>query len=349
MAKASSSANHTPQQQGPREPRTTTSSTVTTNMSANQWYFSEQDLKSHATEMGMKWEDDNDYRRQTVMFMEQLGQNLDHSKLTICSAHVFFHRFFLRQSFRAHDRLHVGVACMFLAGKVEECPKRLSEVVGQYFELRSSSSSRSSLSSSVNDHSPDDQKAVDRMKERIIINERIILHTLAFDMVIVHPHGIMSTGMVKFLHKLPEYVFSTSEDKATVESSKTKAMKIKKITQLAWNFTNDSFATTLCLQYRPKEIAMALAYLAIVYAKIIPKEFYYCASDHESPWWTEFDVPEKHMNDICKQLLQMYVKNSSQLEDGLQKLAETYHTRCRHADENNINSGMDNNNTPTHR
>lgn len=42
---------------------------------------------------------------------------------------VFFHRFFMLQSFKQFSRWVVAAACLLLAGKVEETPKKCKDVL----------------------------------------------------------------------------------------------------------------------------------------------------------------------------------------------------------------------------
>jgi cyclin T len=46
-------------------------------------------------------------------------------QLSIATAIVFFHRFFVVHSFKHYDRWILATACLFLAGKVEETPKKV--------------------------------------------------------------------------------------------------------------------------------------------------------------------------------------------------------------------------------
>ena len=97
-------------------------------------------------------------------------------KPTIATAQVFFHRFFSRQSFKAHERLLIAMACLHLAGKVET-PRKLS-MVAQVYHVTRNKGAR-----------PLDQKGEEfQLKEQILIAERVLLHTIAFDLDIDHPH-----------------------------------------------------------------------------------------------------------------------------------------------------------------
>ena len=39
--------------------------------------------------------------------------------------------------------------------------------------------------------------------------------------------------------------------------------KLQKMVQMSWTFVNDSLCTTLCLQWEPEIIAIAVMYLAV--------------------------------------------------------------------------------------
>lgn len=50
-------------------------------------------------------------------------------QLSIATAIVFYHRFYSRHSYDSYDRFRVATTCLFLAGKVEETPKKIKDVV----------------------------------------------------------------------------------------------------------------------------------------------------------------------------------------------------------------------------
>jgi len=87
--------------------------------------------------------------------------------------------------------------------------------------------------------------------------ERILLQTLAFDLKVDHPY---------------KYVLSYCKHVGGDDH--------KNIMQFAWNFANDSFRTTLCLQYEPSFIAAAAVYLSSNFKKIpLPEK-----------WWERFET-----------------------------------------------------------
>ena len=48
---------------------------------------------------------------------------------TLATGAVFFHRFFMVQSFKDFDRWVVASTCILLAGKVEETPKQCKSII----------------------------------------------------------------------------------------------------------------------------------------------------------------------------------------------------------------------------
>lgn len=108
---------------------------------------------------------------------------------------VFFHRFYAVHSFKEHDRFEVAVACLLLAAKTEESPKKLVSVIQECFRLKhlSSKKSKEALAKEgieVNEKGYLDGKCREfhRLKERILLLERVILHTIGFELSISHPY-----------------------------------------------------------------------------------------------------------------------------------------------------------------
>ena len=99
-----------------------------------EWLFDEEDLKrSPSAADGISWSEENELRRKTCIYIRSLCTQLSLAMLPTATAQVFFHRFFIRQSFREFHRHLVATACVFLASKVEESPRRLNALVDLYF------------------------------------------------------------------------------------------------------------------------------------------------------------------------------------------------------------------------
>lgn len=116
--------------------------------------------------------------------------------------------------------------------------------------------------------------------------ERILLQSIKFDLQLEHPY--------KYLLK---YAQSLKGDKARLE----------RMVQMAWNFVNDSLCTTLCLQWEPEIIAIALMYLACKLSKFEVVDWNGRQSEHFR-WWDMYveDMSIDVLEDICHQVLDFY-------------------------------------------
>jgi len=142
----------------------------------------------------------------------------------------FFHRFFSVHSYIKHDRHIIGSACLFLAGKVEETPKKLRDVIAATYSIKHKKELKI------------DSREFFDLKEHLLASERIVLQTIAFDLTVEHPYKYLLT-YVKSIKGTPN------------------------LAQVAWNFVNDSLQTTLCLQFKPQLVASAALFLASKFLK----------------------------------------------------------------------------------
>ena len=100
---------------------------------------------------------------------------------------VMFQRFYAVHSFKDHDRFEVTVACILLAAKTEESPKKLTTVIQECHRLKTMSVKKSGKIGSLDVNS---QEFI-RLKERTLLLERVILHTIGFELSIDHPHKVL--------------------------------------------------------------------------------------------------------------------------------------------------------------
>uniref|UniRef100_UPI00358EDD3D cyclin-K isoform X2 n=1 Tax=Myxine glutinosa TaxID=7769 RepID=UPI00358EDD3D len=121
--------------------------------------------------------------------------------------------------------------------------------------------------------------------EEVMVLERILLQTIKFDLQLEHPY--------QFLLK---YAKQLKGDKN----------KLQRLVQMAWTFVNDSLCTTLCLQWEPEIIGVAVMYLAGRLCKFEIQEW--TLRPNHRRWWEQFvqDVPVELLEDICHQVLDLY-------------------------------------------
>ncbi|XP_071701874.1 cyclin-T1-3-like isoform X2 [Rutidosis leptorrhynchoides] len=239
-----------------------------------RWYFSRKEIEENSPSRpdGIDLKKETYLRKSYCTFLQDLGMRLKVPQVTIATAIIFCHRFFLRQSHAKNDRRTVATVCMFLAGKVEETPRPLKDVILVSYEIN-------------NKKDPDaiqriKQKEVyEQQKELILLGERVVLATLGFDFNVHHPY------------------------KPLVEAIKKFKVAQNALAQVAWNFVNDGLRTSLCLQFKPHHIAAGAIFLAAKFLKVkLP-------SDGEKVWWQEFDVTPRQLEVVSNQMLELYEQN----------------------------------------
>jgi hypothetical protein len=188
---------------------------------------------------------------------------------------VFFHRFFMFHSFNEFPRYVMATCCLFLAGKVEETPKKCKDIIKtakQYLETKN-----------LKNHS--DSFGEDPIKD-IMTYERILLQTIKFDLQVDHPYGYL----LKY-----------------AKSLKGHPDAIKSIVQSTWTFINDSYCTTLCLEWEPEIIAIALMYLA---SKLSQFDLSSLVSDKENGKHNWFDQFVEGLRIEILEGMQIHIHNS---------------------------------------
>lgn len=242
------------------------------------WYWDKKDLAHTPSQQeGLDPATEARYRREGARFIFDVGTRLGLHYDTLATGIIYFHRFYMFHSFKQFARYVTGACCLFLAGKVEETPKKCKDII---------KTARGLLNDVQFGQFGDDPK------EEVMVLERILLQTIKFDLQVEHPY--------QFLLK---YAKQLKGDKN----------KIQKLVQMAWTFVNDSLCTTLSLQWEPEIIAVAVMYLAGRLCKFEIQEW--TSKPSYRRWWEQFvqDVPVDVLEDICHQILDLYSQGKQQM------------------------------------
>uniref|UniRef100_A0A5B7A4F9 Cyclin-like domain-containing protein n=1 Tax=Davidia involucrata TaxID=16924 RepID=A0A5B7A4F9_DAVIN len=242
-----------------------------------KWYFSRQEVEDHSPSKkdGIDHERESQFRKLYCSFLQELGMELKVPQVTIATAMMLCHRFYMRQSHAKNDWQTIATVSMFLGCKAEETPRWLSDVVVVAYKLMykwDPSAPRRIRQREV----------YDKQKELILTGERLLLATVAFDLNIEHPY------------------------KPLIAALKRLEISHKELAKIAWNFVNDWLCTALCLQYKPHYIAAGSLFLAAKFQKVkLPTE-------KGKVWWLQFDVSPKGLEEVIQQMLGLLEQNRKQ-------------------------------------
>ena len=233
---------------------------------------------------GLTAEEEALKRRKTCRFIEEAGRVLRLPRVSISTAMVFFHRFFAKHSFQEHDRFEVAMAAIVLAAKTEESPKRLNVVILECYQLKARGLQAGRISQQqVTSPSPPTSTSIttttgtnldpkgeefEKLKERILLLERVILHTIGFELSIDHPYKFLVEQIKKLIQTRALKYIKTPEGISTQQQIMGKMMN--ELIQCSMSFANDSMHTSLCLQFSPQQIATACVYLGAQFSKVEP-------------------------------------------------------------------------------
>ncbi|KAM4807107.1 cyclin-L2 isoform X1 [Urocitellus parryii] len=196
-------------------------------------------------------------------------------QVAMATGQVLFQRFFYTKSFVKHSMEHVSMACVHLASKIEEAPRRIRDVINVFHRLRHLREKKKPVPLLL------DQDYVN-LKNQIIKAERRVLKELGFCVHVKHPHKII----VMYLQVL-------------------ECERNQHLVQTAWNYMNDSLRTDVFVRFQPESIACACIYLAARTLEIpLP---------NRPHWFLLFGATEEEIQEICLKILQLYTRKKVDL------------------------------------
>ncbi|XP_051478884.1 cyclin-T2 isoform X1 [Apus apus] len=245
---------------------------------ASRWFFSREQLENTPSRRcGVEPDKELSYRQQAANLIQDMGQRLNVSQLTINTAIVYMHRFYMHHSFTKFNRNIIAPTALFLAAKVEEQPRKLEHVIKV---------AHACLHPQEPQMDPKCDAYLQQAQELVIL-ETIMLQTLGFEITIEHPH----TDVVK----------CTQLVRASKDLAQTSYFMA----------TNSLHLTTFCLQYKPTVIACVCIHLACKWSNWeIP------VSTDGKHWWEYVDpsVTLELLDELTHEFLQILEKTPSRLK-----------------------------------
>ncbi|KAH0942916.1 hypothetical protein HID58_002553, partial [Brassica napus] len=236
----------------------------------DRWYFSREEIdnNSPSRQDGIDLTEETSLRKAYCSFLIDLGRRFKLDQVTVATAIVFCHRFFLLQSHAKNDKWIIAAVCMFLSAKVESTPVDLKTLIITSEEILHKKVIAAEERQGVYEH----------YKGIVLIGEKLVLSTLNFDLSVDLPFDLLVQAMKKFiLDEATQGIFPPA----------------------AWKFVKDSFWTTLCLQYQPRHIAAGAFFLAAMHINMDAKS-------HGESWCQHFDITRRQLNDIRGQMGELY-------------------------------------------
>ncbi|XP_065890051.1 cyclin-L1-like [Dysidea avara] len=227
---------------------------------------------------GISEELERDLRVVGCEYIQCAGLLLRLPQVAMATAQVLFQRFYYSKSFVNYSVQYMAAACIFVAAKVEEAPRRLRDVINVFHHLRQKWMGRPIQPMEYLGNT------YFKVKSEIIQCEKYLLKTLGLCVHVQHPHKLIIT----FLQVL--------EMEENVE-----------LVQCVWNYMNDSLRTNVFVRFSPDKIACACIFLAA-------REFKIPLPSNPS-WWLMFEVSKRDIETIALEILQLYTYPSRSLEE----------------------------------
>uniref|UniRef100_A0A3Q3L985 Cyclin L1a n=1 Tax=Mastacembelus armatus TaxID=205130 RepID=A0A3Q3L985_9TELE len=233
---------------------------------------------------GLDLNTETDLRILGCELIQSAGILLRLPQVAMATGQVLFHRFFYSKSFVKHSFEIVAMACINLASKIEEAPRRIRDVINVFHHLRQIRGKKNPSPLIL------DQNYINT-KNQVIKAERRVLKELGFCVHVKHPHKII----VLYLQVL-------------------ECEKNQTLVQTAWNYMNDSLRTNVFVRFQVETIACACIYLAARALQIpLPSRPH---------WYLLFGASEDEIKDICITTLKLYTRkkpNYEQLEKEVER------------------------------
>lgn len=245
---------------------------------SSRWFFTREQLENTPSRRcGMEADKELSSRQQAANLIQEMGQRLNVSQLTINTAIVYMHRFYMHHSFTKFSRNIISPTALFLAAKVEEQARKLEHVI------KVAHACLHPLEPLLDTKCD----AYLQQTQELVLLETIMLQTLGFEITIEHPH----TDVVK----------CTQLVRASKDLAQTSYFMA----------TNSLHLTTFCLQYKPTVIACVCIHLACKWSNWeIP------VSTDGKHWWEYVDstVTLELLDELTHEFLQILEKTPNRLK-----------------------------------
>ncbi|KAI9821369.1 MAG: Cyclin- protein fam58a [Thelocarpon impressellum] len=245
----------------------------------SQWIFTEEELLRTPSALdGLPLEQERENRAKGVNFITQVGIMLKLPQLTLATASVFMHRFFMRYSMvekagrQAFHYYAIAATSVFLATKVEENCRKMRELVIACCRV-----AQKNPRLDIDEQS----KEYWRWRDTILHNEDLLLEAVCFDLSLEVPYKTLFDFLCHF----------DQQDN-------------KRLRNAGWAFLNDSNLTMLCLLFPSRTIAAAALYCGAKHCEMtFPDD-----ADGRA-WWEVLGVELADIRKASNHMAAVYANN----------------------------------------
>lgn len=235
-----------------------------------QWLFTEAELlRTPSILDGLAPEKERENRSKGVNFILQVGIMLKLPQITLATASVFLHRFYMRHSMQTYHYYSMAATCLFLAYKVEECVRKMRELVVACVRVAQKDPHK---------NVDEQDKEYWRWRDNILQYEDLLLEAICFDLSLDPPYKTLFDLLIQF------------------EQGDNKRLR-----NAAWAFVNDSCLTVLCLLFPSRTIAASALYAAAKHCEVAFPD-----DARGRPWWEAANVEVGDIRKACNYMARIY-------------------------------------------
>ncbi|KAG2137138.1 cyclin-like protein [Suillus bovinus] len=221
-----------------------------------RWIVDRATLKESRSD-DLQYVDDPEYLDFFAIFfanvITKLGKKLNFRQRVIATAIVFFRRFYIKNSYCETDPFIVIAACCYVAGKAEESPVHIKNMVAEarlFFSQQ-----------------PYGVKYFPSDNSKLAEMEFYLVADLECDLTVFHPYRTL----LSICKKESSTDLQTEAGEVGMDdgprywgSGDGQLELSDDAFQLAWSIVNDTYRSDLCLLYPPHLLAITALYLTVV-------------------------------------------------------------------------------------
>ena len=180
------------------------------------------------------------------------------SQIVCITGQSIFHHFYNINSFQSYDPFTVALGCLLLGSKIEEEPQIIRTIARIGYQIYIQRNNKDKTQTNKKIELEVGSKLYNNWKEEIINMERLILKDVGFSFdnnINIHSTSSIYDSIRDHPHRFILFL--------------SRCVQLdQEVTQVAWNYLNDSMHLDLCIRYKPIVIAAASIHLAALYKGI---------------------------------------------------------------------------------